>query len=113
MLLGIPRLQHLRTHPELKDVSCVWPFETGLRSLDAGILAEKLIVHAEIYPSLIKVEPGAGGVKDRLQVQNLGLHFAQLDHDGCLGEMFGGDHGLSDEEIRVVEREEGWIFGVR
>ena len=112
VLVGLPRLYQLRTHQELKDVSCVWPFETGLKPLDAGILAEKHIVHAEIYPSLIKVERGAGEVKDRAQIQNLGLHFAQLDQDGCLGEMFGGDHGLSDKERRVVEREEGGILGV-
>lgn len=113
VLLGLPRLYQLRTDPELEQVSCVWPFETGLRSLSKRILAEKRIVHAEIYPSLIRVQAGPGEVKDQLQVQNLALHFAQLDRDGCLGELFGGDPRLSDRERRVVEREEGWILGVQ
>jgi len=112
VLLGLPRVYQLRTDPELEQVSCVWPFETGLKPLLKDILAEKRIVHAEIYPSLIKVRTGPGEVKDQLQVQTLALHFALLDKDGCLGELFAGDTQLSDEERHVVECEEGWILGV-
>jgi precorrin-8X/cobalt-precorrin-8 methylmutase len=113
VLLGLPHLYGLRTDPQLEPLSCVWPFETGLRVLEAGLLAEKRIVHAEIYPSLIDVGSGNGQVKDRLQVRNLALHFARLDQDGRLGELFAGDPGLSGAERRAVEREEGWILGVR
>ena len=41
-----------------------------------------LIVHAEIYPSLLPIQPTAGEVKDAAQVRTMASHFAALDDAG-------------------------------
>ena len=67
-LVGIPHLTALRNDPVLAPVSSVWPFETGLRRLPSRNCRDWLILHAEIYPSLVAVET-TGEVKDRAQVR--------------------------------------------
>jgi precorrin-8X/cobalt-precorrin-8 methylmutase len=84
----------------------VWPFETGLRAPDG------LVVLAEAWPSQLKTQACPGQVKDQAQVQALAEHFAKLDRAGALGRLFEGPSGLSEEQRRVVEQEEGWILGV-
>lgn len=107
-LLGIPRLRSLREHPWLRDHLRVWPFETGLARLDRP--DPGTIIAAEVYPSL--VEPCPAAVKDAGQVEALVGHFARLDDDGRLAELFEGDPSLTQAEKAVVEAEEGWILGV-
>lgn len=107
-LLGIPRLLALRHHPWLGDAVRVWPFETGLRRLEA--VEPGTVLLAEVYPSLVPPFPDA--VKDAGQVRALARRFAGLDDEGRLADRFAGDPGLSESERRIVEAEEGWILGV-
>lgn len=110
-LLGIPRLHALRFHPWLAARTRVWPFETGLRApapLEAGS-----IVLAEIWPGIAR-DPGVGhAIRDARQVRSWAREYARLDETGELSGLFAGDPALTDEERRVVEREEGWILGAR
>jgi precorrin-8X/cobalt-precorrin-8 methylmutase len=109
-LTGIPRLERLRRHPWLAEVTRVWPFETGLRPLERS--EQGHIILAEVYPSLLAVTPEAGEVKDRAQVTALARHFAALDDKRRLAPLFAGDQTLTADERRAVETEEGWILGV-
>jgi len=64
------------------------------------------VIHAEIYPSLIKASPRPGEARDSAQVRTLAEHFALRDRSGDLA----ADFAAPDAE---VWREEGWILGVR
>jgi hypothetical protein len=112
-LTGIPVVAKLRADPKLAARSLVWPFETGLNKLPPRCERCWLIMHAEIYPPLIKAKPNPGEVRDRAQVRELALYFAQADQKEELNEMFAGPPDLSDEQRRSIEAEEGWILGVR
>lgn len=70
-----------------------------------------LILHAEIYPSLVAVEP-SGEVKDRAQVRTVAAHFAGLDDAEQLSELFAGRNSLTPLERQRIEQEEGWTLGV-
>jgi len=63
------------------------------------------IIHAEIWPSLIKVLPVAGQVKDQTQVVRLAEELRDRDRMDSLRELFavGGAWRAA---------EEGWILGV-
>jgi hypothetical protein len=112
VLLGLPYLKRLRDDPELSPVSCVWPFETGLKLPDRSLQQGPLIVHAEIYPSIVKVTVGTGEVKDAVQVEAMARHFAARGEEGTLATLFAGPPDLTTEQTAVVENEEGWILGV-
>ena len=107
-LTGLPYLQRLRQDAELGRHVKVWPFETGLRAP-----AEGLVILAEAWPSMLKMRSACAGVKDEAQVRALAKHFAGLDRAGALAPLFCGPAGLGPEQRAVVEREEGWILGVR
>jgi precorrin-8X/cobalt-precorrin-8 methylmutase len=107
-LTGIACLQRLRSRPDLAGRIKLWPFETGLQSLDRPEPGS--IIIAEVWPSLIPVS--AGTVKDAEQVKALSAHFAHLDDAGRLGPLFAGDPALSAEQRQTAEHEEGWILGV-
>ena len=109
---GLPYLYQLITDNLLSEVSRVWPFETGLRALDSEILQDVIVLHAEIYPSLIEVKASPGEIRDRLQVQALAHHFARLDETGGLHELFAGLQTLTHTERAIIEQEEGWILGM-
>lgn len=112
VLLGIPHLTALRNDAVLSPVSRVWPFETGLVALPSRPKRDYLIVHAEIYPSLLPIQPFAGEVKDAVQVRMMAAHFAALDDAGNLSTLFAGPAYLTPEYRETVEREEGWTLGV-
>jgi precorrin-8X/cobalt-precorrin-8 methylmutase len=112
-LLGIPRVSALRFDPALRDSSVVWPFETGFQSIERPGPNDWRILHAEIYPSICRVNISPGQIKDRLQVETLARHFADLDSNGDLGALFACPLDLSLDQKRVVETEEGWILGIR
>lgn len=112
VLTGLPYLYQLITDNIMSEVSRVWPFETGLRALDCEILQDVIVLHAEVYPSLIEVKASPGEIKDRLQVQALAHHFATLDETGGLNELFAGLQTLTNTERGIVEQEEGWILGM-
>ena len=69
------------------------------------------ILHAEIYPSFLRVPPLSAEVKDAAQVRNLATHFAELDEAGHLADLFAGPATLTAAERDVIEREEGWTLG--
>ena len=100
-LVGIPVVHALRFDPALAAASLVWPFETGFVTSPAAA-----IVHAEIWPGVVDVQPRPGEVKDEAQVKALVREFGRRDRAETLGELFA-PHG-ADEAAR---REEGWILG--
>ena len=107
VLTGIPVVRALREDPRCRDGARIWPFETGLRAPPDGTL-----IMAEVYPSLWPVSPGAGEAKDAAQVRTVARHFAALDRDGALAELFAGDRDLTREQRGRVEAEEAWTLGV-
>ena len=112
-LLGIPYVAKLRADPRFDKVSRVWPFETGLRRLACRKQRGWIILHAEIFPSLLPFRPRPGEIRDQAQVRNLAEQFAGLDERGELGKLFDRPAGIMDEECQIVESEEGWILGIR
>ncbi|HXE75661.1 MAG TPA: cobalamin biosynthesis protein CbiG [Candidatus Xenobia bacterium] len=111
-LLGIPYVARLRDDPSLRKVSRVWPFETGMAKLPSREDRDWLVLHAEIFPSMIKVKPREREAKDAAQVRGLARHFALMDDEGCLSRLFNVPTELSADEVHRVETEEGWILGV-
>ncbi len=104
-LVGIPRVAELHGH--LAGRAAVWPFETGLK-----VPVGRQVVLAEVYPSLARLSPTPGQVKDSQQVQALARLFAAWDCAGELAPYFAGPRTLTSEQRRIVEDEEGWILGV-
>lgn len=107
-LTGMPLIQRLKA--ARGERLRLWPFETGWKTLTAADLAGVEAVAAEIWPSMLKVQPQAGEVKDAAQVRSIGEHFAALDEKGRLAPLFGPAKGR-DELREAVETEEGWILG--
>lgn len=110
-LLGIPAVATLRDHPELRAVSRVWPFETGF-SLESAPPGTPFVLHAEIWPGVVedKLDPSVP-IRDQAQVRAMTEWLAELDTANDLLPMLGRPAGLSDESLKQVVEEEGWIFG--
>ena len=114
-LTGLPVVNSLRKDSRLKEHSCIWPFETGLKTLGIEELKQHSIVFAEIYPSLVipcSSSAQENEVKDAQQVQAIAAYMASLDERKQLGNLFSGDPSLNSNQQRSVEREEAWILGV-
>lgn len=111
-LTGIPRLEALRFDPQLEPHSVVWPFETGWApTRGPWIGRELLVVHAEIYPSVLPPLPDT--IKDRGQVRAMWHWARDLDVRGRLVNEFAIPHGIvarSPDDI-TIRNEEGWILG--
>jgi precorrin-8X/cobalt-precorrin-8 methylmutase len=105
-LLGIAALERLRTRPDLKDVTAVWPFET-----EFAACLERAVTIAEIYPSLFSIAPFAGEVKDAAQVRTVATALAALDREGRLEPLLAAPDDLDETQRAVVLGEEGWIVG--
>ncbi|MCR5879892.1 cobalamin biosynthesis protein CbiG [Phenylobacterium sp. J367] len=108
-ILGIPAARRLKL--ARGEGVKAWPFETGFKPLTEADLAGVEVVLAEVYPSLLKVTPGPGEVKDLAQVRATAEHFAKLDEAGKLGALFGPPKDASADVVLDAEREEGWILG--
>jgi len=106
-LTGLPVIKRLHENRTAK----IWPFETGWKPLTPADVSDSEAVFAEIYPSLLAVKPAAGEIKDQAQVRTACEHFAGLDDKGQLGAAFGPSK--DDPRREVIEREEGWILGVK
>lgn len=108
-LTGLPIVKKLKD--KRGDAMKLWPFETEWKTLTASDLDGVQVVAVEIYPTLYAGKPGAGEVKDVVQVRAAAEHFAALDEKGRLGAAFGPK---KDQEghAEIVTREEGWILGV-
>ncbi|MFN4205459.1 MAG: hypothetical protein ACK4HG_03630 [Agrobacterium albertimagni] len=105
-LLGINRLSRFLDESGHGEHIAVWPFETGFAT---GF--EKLIVFAEIYPSLFDLS-GEDAVKDQAQVRTVAETFARFDADGRLAMLLDRPAVLSDDEVAVSVAEEGWVLGI-
>lgn len=109
-LTGIPILQSLRTHPELRDSVSVWPFETAFAEVK-----QKQIVLAEVFPSGVALLPeqvvqGVAEIPDRRQVRSVVHRMADLDQTGDLWDRFQAPKHLSEAEKQICIQEEGWIL---
>jgi hypothetical protein len=112
-LIGISYVAKLRDDNDLACVSRVWPFEVGLDRLVAREKRDWLILHAEIYPSIVRADPKPNEVRDSAQVRTLASCFARADEMGTLSRLFWGPLCASAEELSTVQAEEGWILGVQ
>ena len=108
VLLGLPFLKRLKSHPRFNTQVKVWPFETDLRVPDAPIVV------AEVYPSLLSCEVDRqllnGGTRDKVQVSVTAEAFARLDADRRLSRLFAPGAACNDSDLVVGE--EGWILGL-
>lgn len=111
-LLGIPRVAWLRGHPELRNCSAVWPFETGFNACPAP-RSGPFVLFAEVWPGTVrqKVDPAAS-IRDQDQVRALVSWAVEEDTAGRLGNYLAAPSGLSAEEQGRCLMEEGWILGV-
>jgi hypothetical protein len=107
-LTGLAVLKKLKG--KLGDGLKLWPFETGWKTLTADDLKGVAVVAAEIYPTMYAGKPGAGEVKDAVQVRAAAEHFAALDEKGRLAAAFGPKKE-QDAIVETVTQEEGWILG--
>jgi hypothetical protein len=108
-ILGIPVVRRLKL--ARGEAMKIWPFETGLKTLDERDLEGVEMVAAEVYPSMTKPVRGPGEFKDLAQVRAAAEHFARLDEVGKLGALFGVSKSAPTETVQDAEREEGWILG--
>ncbi|NJB86977.1 hypothetical protein GGR26_002754 [Lewinella marina] len=107
-LLGIPCVRFLRDHEKLRTVSRVWPFEEVAGGADAGAV----IVHAEVYPSLLTIPRQKGQILDREQVRR---HVAWLQEEqraGTLGRYLDRPWGPGSKLHKRVTGHEGWVLGL-
>jgi len=107
-LTGIPRLEQLRSAVGLSSCSLAWPFETGWGLPQREV--RPLIVHAEVWPGAIPVDPRLNPIPDAAQVLSLVQWCAKLDGRGCLDAIFRQPTGLSVEDDHRVRSEEGWLL---
>lgn len=108
-LLGIPRIESLRSMPEFHKQIRLWPFETGFRPPGNG----PKVWFSEIYPSLLDIPNEPGRVQDELQVRTVAAELARADLTGELATWLSGPTDLSASEKKLATTEEGWILGVR
>lgn len=105
-MLGIARLEALRTDPRLSDHIAIWPFETAF----ADDLSKPITI-VEIYPSLFPVIEADGLPRDRAQVEVASSRFAELDRANLLATVLSPPPGLAAAEREILLTEEGWIAG--
>ena len=105
-LLGIPVLRRLRDHPQLREVSQVWPFETG-----GGAAGAREIVHAEIYPSLLP-RSQHDSIPDREQVRGYVAWLQKRQGAGELARLLDRPWGSDPGVQRRVTEHEGWVLGL-
>jgi hypothetical protein len=116
-LLGIPRVRFLRFHPELREHSRIWPFETGFISSRSPVNGP-FILHAEIWPGLVREnvdrmkQEDPKLILDQAQVAAMCRWAWELDAAGELGRLFDIPAGLTAEQQKVCVEEEGWILGL-
>ncbi len=108
VLTGLPVVSRLRSDPRWRQVSAVWPFETGLMSPSP----EVHFAFAEIYPSVWCKSAPDGVIKDAAQVSAVVSELAALDRTGRLAELFKGPRHPSAAMARAITTEEAWILGV-
>lgn len=108
-LLGIPAVRRMKA--ARGEALRIWPLETGFKALTEDDLDGVEAVVAEVYPSLLKIKPSPGEVKDLVQVRETAEHFARLDESGKLAPLFGAPSDMDPAVVVDAEQEEGWILG--
>ena len=110
-LPGILAVAGLRDDPEFQHVSRIWPFETGF-GLEPVPPRTPFILHGEIWPGVVSDRLDLTlAIRDRAQVRAMVEWLDELDSACELLPLFGRPEGLSDERLKKVLDEEGWIFG--
>ena len=110
-LIGIPTVRRLVER--LGSAAAVWPFGTGWRALTPEDVAPLSALVVEVWPAMFGAKPEPGEFKSQAQVRVAAETFARMDEKNELAAAFAPPKGASDELIRQVETEEGWILGVR
>jgi hypothetical protein len=105
-LTGLPRLWQIRSHPDLKPYSILWPFETGWQ---LPKIRQPQIVFVEFWPGLISWDAKDHPIRDAAQVISAVRWAARTDEQGLLAEQF--DPLLSNDIDPQIAQQEGWIFG--
>jgi hypothetical protein len=110
-LLGIPVVSRLRSDPQLRDVSRVWPFETGF-SQSPGPADGAFVLHAEVWPGILRDHAVPSTmIKDEAQVRAVVSWLRSADGGGGLGRLLGPSQRLAPGAHHDVLAEEGWILG--
>jgi hypothetical protein len=112
-LLGIPRMNALRSDPALARATAVWPFETGFAPPAA---AGPRVVLAEAWPGVVRAEADRlirvrGLVRDAGQVLALCTWAARLDRAGALAHLLVTPGRLAGPVPGRCLEEEGWTLG--
>lgn len=110
-LIGVPMARRLLER--LGSAGAVWPFGTGWRGLTPEDVAPLSALLVEVWPVMFDAKAEPGEFKTQAQVRVAAEAFARMDEKGELAAAFAPPKGASDELIRQVETEEGWILGVR
>ncbi len=110
-LTGIARLHQLRNDPKLAGISAVWPFETGWATKAKWLPAHILVLHAEIYPSVMHPLPDE--IKDRGQVRAMWHWACDRDRENVLWREFCRPIEVQpgSKEDLAIQFTEGWILG--
>ncbi len=115
-LTGIPVVHRLRHHPLLRDLSLVWPFETGF-TLAPAFGRRPLVLHTEVWPGVVEQQVKAlmaadpQLITDQAQMRALCLWADANDGAGTLGQFFGQPAGISVGNLDRCVNDEGWILG--
>ena len=107
-LLGMPLVRELAERSGLAKRIRLWPFETGCTETPTRASSDAVVI-GEIWPWSYELDPSAHPLPDAARAISTAHHLAALDRDGRLGELFAPN--VREEDLIVVEREEGWILG--
>lgn len=107
-LLGMPLVRELAERSGLAKRVRLWPFETGCTATPTRAAGDAIVV-GEIWPWSYELDPRAHPLPDAARAISTAQHLATLDRAGRLGALFSPT--VRDEDLIIVEREEGWILG--
>jgi hypothetical protein len=107
-LLGMPLVRELAERSGLRKRVRLWPFETGCTDAPTRAAGDAIVI-GEVWPWSYALDPAAHPLPDAARAISTAQHLAALDRAGELGALFAP--AVRDDDLLVVEREEGWILG--
>lgn len=107
-LLGMPLVRALAERSGLAKRVRLWPFETGITETPTRGSDDAVVV-GEIWPWSYELDPRAHPLPGAARAISTAHHLAALDRRGKLGSLFAPP--VREDDLLVVEREEGWILG--
>lgn len=107
-LLGMPLVRELAERSGLAKRVRLWPFETGCSDEPTRAAGDAVVI-GEVWPWSYELDPRAHPLPDAARAISTAQHLAALDRAGALGALFAPN--VRDDDLVVVEREEGWILG--